>query len=227
MTGRQGRHSPHLGRKRQRTELPSKDSGACITIAIYTIRLCMQGMLFVQQQATTTCHIGFCDQHACVASAGMSSWCCSLWPQRDAKIHKSPVHLCHFWPCQHNLCPYHRQRQKEKREDVQRQLQILSRRLESLELQHKSLNERNRLLERLVTIKDSKAASLMEVSHPRFVVHISQRAPLLVAGLQGHLKRTFSQFGKVHHADVGHGCPSSCPPTVGVLYKMRSHVCVH
>jgi len=55
-----------------------------------------------------------------------------------------------------------RQRQKEKREDVQRQLQILSRRLESLELQHKSLNERNRLLERLVTIKDSKAASLME-----------------------------------------------------------------
>lgn len=53
----------------------------------------------------------------------------------------------------------YRQRQKEKTESVQQQLQTLNRRLARLELERESLSERHRILSRLAQMADTKSGN--------------------------------------------------------------------
>lgn len=50
---------------------------------------------------------------------------------------------------------------------MQQQLQVLNRRLEKVELEHKSLGERNRLLERLASMEDKKPTSIAKEAAPK------------------------------------------------------------
>ena len=50
----------------------------------------------------------------------------------------------------------YRQRQKEKNQSIQQQLQILNRRVASLEIERTSLSERQRVLQRLAQFADEK-----------------------------------------------------------------------
>ena len=70
----------------------------------------------------------------------------------------------------------HRDKQKEKREGVQRQLKILSRRLESAESANKSLSEMNHLLERLAKTGTTRVVSQSPVS--LFLIHLKQSSQL-------------------------------------------------
>lgn len=58
----------------------------------------------------------------------------------------------------------YRLRQKEKKENIQQQLQLLSRRLTSMELERQSLSERHRILQRLAQFADQRAESPKSVS---------------------------------------------------------------
>ena len=60
----------------------------------------------------------------------------------------------------------YRQRQKEKKQNIQQQLQILNRRLASMELERSSLSERHRILQRLAQFADQQAESPALVSLP-------------------------------------------------------------
>lgn len=52
----------------------------------------------------------------------------------------------------------YRQRQKEKKQSIQQQLQTLNRRLATMELERNSLTERHRILQRLAQFADQKNA---------------------------------------------------------------------
>lgn len=61
----------------------------------------------------------------------------------------------------------YRQRQKEKKENIEQQLQLLNRRLTSMELERQSLSERHRILQRLAQFADRKTEPQRHVSNTR------------------------------------------------------------